>query len=107
MTDRRGFFASIGAALLAPVLPLKEKWVFNRSHGFAYKNIAGTLIKTETWSNNILPERIHLSSPRIETMLSCHNYENGENDMYVPGLTTLSNEADPFQTFIVDTNEVI
>lgn len=103
--DRRGFFASIVAALLAPVLPLKEKWTFNRSHVVAYQAM-GTLKCTEGEFGEAI--KLPLYNPEFRRgVIGPFPYENGENDMYIPGLTTLSSEADPFQTFVVDTNEVI
>lgn len=93
--DRRGFFTSLGAALLAPVLPLKEKWTFNRSHAIAYQAM-GTIKSLDT----------------VPVLLSKGSIVRG-NILPYPQLHQLNSEEfylsedDPFQTFIVDTNEVI
>ena len=91
MTDRRGFFASLGAALLAPVLPLKEKWVFNRSHAIAYQAM-GTLKCTESQFAEAIK-------------LPLYNFPyNGDHicDINIPLL--IGEVDDPFQTFQIDTS---
>lgn len=101
MVDRRGFFASLGAALLAPlvkVLPNTENARRVGLYGWQEVGFVAPLRYSSVPLYDIVP--------RASTLKS-HPYNDGENDMYIPGLTTLSSEADPFQTFVVDTNEVV
>lgn len=110
--DRRGFFTSIVATLLAPLVPVKEKWTFNRSHAIAYQAIA--TLKTTGLQEAI---KLPLYNPEFRRGVIGPFPYNSDSDMYIPGLSPSSTiefttnddyiSEDPFQTFIVDTNEVV
>lgn len=107
--DRRGFFASIGAALLAPVLPLKEKWVFNRSHVLPMQLIKGGKANFATIYAPMTPSAIRFVENNITTGLSMNSAQfMGEK---VCGYSSPKLEVDiikdPFQSFQINTDEVI
>lgn len=106
--DRRGFFTSIVATLLAPLVPIKEKWTFNRSHAIAYQSI-GTLKVAEATVPVLLSEgEMRGFATALETPLRKGIWTKEALNQIVtwePNPNYIPEES--FGTFIVDTNEVV
>ncbi len=100
MVDRRGFFASLGAALLAPLAPLLK------SPASPYDILGDFTCTLEPMG--LMQSATLGCAPGIPGLTRVGTfgplpYNEGFCDMVIPGLAA---GADPFQTFVIDTNEV-
>jgi hypothetical protein len=97
--DRRGFFASIGASLLAPLVPLvpkKNAWIFSNASKVSFYPAVATLKSMDT---------VKLVKA-LETPLRMGAGAWSQDEMGKIFTPIESTEGDPFQTFQVDTDHV-